>query len=131
MMCFHVPSVFVRKSGQEQYDSPGFSPRSDTRYVLPLIMLVTTYSAHGEELSADLIFIFSERALSSRSDSACQTSCSSFSEATGTRSGGGAARPSCILFSRISENIAPTCSQAVSQRVQFQCSRATASDSSV
>src|SRR5260370_5199678 len=123
MRCLHVPSVLVRKSGQEQYDSPGVRPRSATRYVLPLIRLVTTYSAHGVEPSADLIFIFSVRARSWRSATACQTSCCSLSEATAVRSGGGAARPSCVLLSRSMENIAPTGSQSVSHWLQFQCRR--------
>ena len=30
-MCLQVPSVFVRKSGHEQYESPGSCPRTATR----------------------------------------------------------------------------------------------------
>jgi hypothetical protein len=40
-MCLQVPSVFLRKSGHEQYDSPRRQPRSATRYDLPDAALVS------------------------------------------------------------------------------------------
>src|SRR5437016_1648740 len=42
---------------------------------------------------------------------------------TGTRSGGGAARPSVIFSSRMNEKAAPTCSHNDSHTVQFHRSR--------
>ncbi len=39
-MCLQVPRVFLRKSGHEQYDSPGRQPRSATRYDFPEAALV-------------------------------------------------------------------------------------------
>jgi hypothetical protein len=40
-MCLHVPSVFLRKSGHAQYDSPGCQPRRATRYDFPEAALIS------------------------------------------------------------------------------------------
>jgi hypothetical protein len=120
MMCLQVPSVLVRKSGHEQYDAPRSSPRRATRYVLPDAALIVVYSVHGRPGPAERTLIFSSRARSARCSIALRTNCSSPRLSTAVRSGGGAASPSVVFSSRISENAAPACSQAVSQAEQFQ-----------
>src|SRR5437773_6772801 len=69
------------------------------------------------------IFIRSVRARSRRSSMARSISSCSLRLSTGTRSGGGAARPSVIFSSRMNEKAAPTCSHNDSHTVQFHRSR--------